>query len=67
MNERLLYFILCILIGLTVTIPLILVFHPIFHNANNSYTIFYIGLFPLIFALVTLSIIIGINKKCLNS
>ena len=64
MNTRLLYFILCILIGLTVTIPIILITQPSF---SNSCTIFYICLFPMIFALMTLSIIIGINKKCINS
>jgi len=66
MREKLFYFILCILIGLVLSIPLILVCQPIFVNSNQS-TIFYILLFPVIFALVSLSLIVGIRQKCINS
>ena len=66
MREKLLYLTLFILIGLVLSIPLILVCKPIFINSNKS-TIFYILLFPMIFALVSLSLVVGIKQKCINS
>ena len=69
MNTRLLlYFILCILIGLSVTIPMIIVFQPVFiKHGKSCYIIFYIALFPFIFTLVSLSLMVGIKQKCINS
>jgi len=66
MRGKLLYSILLILIGLVISIPLILVYKPIFINSNKS-TIFYILLFPMIFALVSLSLVVGIKQKCIKS
>ena len=71
--RKFLNFLLCILIGLTISFPVTYVYEPSYIKScpngpvDNIKMGLYILLFPLIFTIVSLSIMIGIRQKCFSS
>ena len=71
--SKLLYFGLCMLIGITITFPLIYILEPSYvqkctnnqETTDNFLVVIYSLLFPLIFTIVSLAILVGIQQKCI--